>query len=356
MEQHWRTRASFTGDDWHELRDAQHARRDQVVAALAGRVADVYQRCAVATGRTDEPLARLVRAQRVFHPRALYPTHDWLAAFWRARHGHLVPTLPGMVILDPMVRDWHRWAVQEVMRWLLHWPDLVRTYARALAAARVSGVESEEIDLWDELRPRYPLPPHPPPPPPRPAAADPPDVDYQGFEPQWACDPAGPAPAFPGDEWASMREEQYFYRHDTAAKVVRQVALAYRRATVVVGGGDDPVGSVLFDGRGLPLRAVMQAHAHLAAFWRLTNADNPPKPRLWEDGPIKAWQEWIVAEATAWIWDNPLLLRGFAVLLATAGSPAALDAERALWDELRIYYPLPLSDCLDLFDRRGAAD
>ena len=30
----WRTRPSFPGDDWHELRDAQRARRDDVVAVL----------------------------------------------------------------------------------------------------------------------------------------------------------------------------------------------------------------------------------------------------------------------------------------------------------------------------------
>jgi hypothetical protein len=142
--------------------------------------------------------------------------------------------------------------------------------------------------------------------------------------------------------------------------MVGHVARTYRRSAVVLAAQDDWVALRLVAAQPLPLRVVMQAHEHLAAFWRLTKGHLYPDPTFMDGGAWEAWQKWVTAEATLWIVDNPSLVRHTALLLASAGRPEALAAERALWAELRSYYPLPppeQDDLLDVSDqRKGRVD
>lgn len=156
-----RSRPCFRGDDWHELRDAQYVDRSDDLAGMAGTVHDMYQRACVVVGREDDAVAQSLRAGPFFDPQSLAPAHAHLAAVWRLRNGHVHPSLPGVVDMYPLVRDWQRWLSSEVILWIIDRPLLVRQAAIVVTRSLIQRTSTivAEMDLLDTLRDRYPLPP-----------------------------------------------------------------------------------------------------------------------------------------------------------------------------------------------------
>lgn len=152
------TRPVFPGDDWHELRDYLYDRKADVMSRVVGRVTDMYQRAAVVMGREDDAVAQSLRADKLFDLRTMYVTHGHLAAYWRCKQGHVNPTLPGTFDFEPEYRDWNEWVMHEATLWIIDNPRLVRLFCLALVNEHRNGLVAE-MDLWDELKAYYPLPP-----------------------------------------------------------------------------------------------------------------------------------------------------------------------------------------------------
>jgi hypothetical protein len=156
-----RSRPYFHGDDWHELRDAQYDDRWEDLAMMVGRVSDMYRRASVVMGREDDPVAEALRAGPYFDGRSLTVAHAHLAAFWRLRNGHVNPSLPGLLDLEPLLAEWRRWVIDEVTLWIIHRPILVRRAALVTTRSLVqrTGTILAEAELWESLKEFYPLPP-----------------------------------------------------------------------------------------------------------------------------------------------------------------------------------------------------
>jgi hypothetical protein len=156
-----RSRPSFRGDDWHELRDAQYAGRLDDLAMLVGEVSDMYLRACVVMGCEDDPVAEALRAGPFFDARSLFVAHARLAAVWRLRHGHVHPTVPGLLDLGPELAQWRAWVVGEVTFWILRRPLLLRRAALVVTRSLVQTPATivAEMDLRDSLADFYPLPP-----------------------------------------------------------------------------------------------------------------------------------------------------------------------------------------------------
>lgn len=153
----------FLGDCWHELRAAQTATRRDDLAEIAGQVTAMYRRASIVMGREDDPVAEALEAGPFFDGRSLIVAHAHLAAWRRLRQGHVHWPLPGIIDLDPLLREWSKWVRYEVVVWILRRPRLIRLATTVVArslAQRVATIEAER-DLWDGLRAEYPLPPNP---------------------------------------------------------------------------------------------------------------------------------------------------------------------------------------------------
>lgn len=156
-----RSQPGFHGDDWHELRDAQHDQRWDDLAVMVGRISDTYRRASVVMGCEDDPVAEALRAGPFFDGRSLVVAHSYLAAFWRHANGHVNPSLPGMLDLGPLLGQWRSWMRREASFWIIHHPILVRRVALVATRSLVQRVDTivAEMDLWESLREFYPLPP-----------------------------------------------------------------------------------------------------------------------------------------------------------------------------------------------------
>lgn len=153
----------FPGDCWHELRDAQMDDRWEDLAEMVGQVTAMYRRAAIVMGRETDPVAEALAAGPYFDGRSLIVVHAHLAAWWRLSQGHVHRPLPGIIALDPLLKDWRKWLRSEVVLWILDRPRLVRLAAIVVARSlvqRVATIEAE-MDLWEGLRAEYPLPPNP---------------------------------------------------------------------------------------------------------------------------------------------------------------------------------------------------
>ncbi len=161
MAEVWRTYPVFEGDDWHELRDAQYDQRENDLAIIMGRVCDMYLRASVVMAREDDPVAEAIRAGRFFDARSLMVAHAHLAAFWRLKHGHVNPSLPGILDMWSLLDAWENWVMHEVTLWILDNPRLVRLSALVCARSLVQTRDTivAEMDLWDALKEYYALPP-----------------------------------------------------------------------------------------------------------------------------------------------------------------------------------------------------
>lgn len=347
-----RSRPSFPGDDWGELRDAQVAETPRVLGELAGAIVSIYRHSATVMGRDDDPLLATLDADPYFDAHRLYVAAAHLAAYWRDLCGHLTPTLPGIVDLSPLIHDWQRWLVTEPHYWHLRRPDILRRFIALIAASRRGAdVSALEILLWEALQTYYPVPP-------RPWVRLPfahygyPETDRSTTEAILPNDEELPRPAFPGDNWAELRREQHCWRYETMEMVVGHVARSYRRCATVLAAERDPVAMRLTTMGPLPLRVVMLAHWHLAGFWRLANGYAEPDPDLYEPSlSDRSWRKWIMEESTLWVVEHPTLVRRFAILVASAGTPDAVATEHELMRELGRVYPLPPTDHDDLLDR-----
>ena len=159
-------------------------------------------------------------------------------------------------------------------------------------------------------------------------------------------------PAFKGDDWQELRDEQARWAADTMSRVVGEVKLYFQRAAVATDTQDSLLARTLRGEKEFDLRTVYVAHGHMAAHWRLSNGHlNPTLPELSRvDRLADEFMDWAKREPTQWFFENPRLLHLFAVATAGWQSVNTLQNEMALWDELKSWYPLPPPENLDLFD------
>jgi len=154
-----KTRPVFPGDDWGELRDEQMEQANFILARIAGVVARHYQRSAIVLGREDDAVAVELRREHWFDARAGYVAYAHLAAVWRLRRRLLVDRLEGVTDLFPLIGEWQTWVLSEAGQWFLDNPRLLRLFALVLAKWQTRDTILHEMDLWDELKSFYPLPP-----------------------------------------------------------------------------------------------------------------------------------------------------------------------------------------------------
>ena len=121
----------FDGDDYHELRGLQHALRRTAISEWLGRMRDAYMRAWLITGKPPDTLKRQLDGGSRVSTSPFEPSHDYLAAWWRHRHGHIQPVLPGLITAEQQSYDWLNWLRGEVDQWALWEPAMLRRMLEA---------------------------------------------------------------------------------------------------------------------------------------------------------------------------------------------------------------------------------
>jgi hypothetical protein len=163
-----RSPQNFRNDLHHDVRDFILDNRAGTTAALAEAAARAYLSAAHLLGRPDDPVADCLQNEPRFDLRTLWVAHDMLAAHWRSRY------LPLFISVDPSIRRYllwwnfcsykavlngfQDWIVAELALWCVHDPLIVRTVCLILVQQNVSAGIVAEMDLFDLLSRRYPVP------------------------------------------------------------------------------------------------------------------------------------------------------------------------------------------------------
>ncbi|MFN3825797.1 MAG: hypothetical protein ACK4RN_17660 [Pseudorhodobacter sp.] len=168
-----RSKPNFAGDLQHDFRDFQYERRAETLSLLIGEVTGIYLRACTVLGMEDDPIADCLRADDHFDLRAFQVVHDFLAAWWRKHHLGFAMN-PDDSRPPPEGRKWipltsyralldcfHRRLLGEVAIWALHEPRIIRQFCLVQVKDGSPGGIMAEIDLFDSLRHRYPLPESP---------------------------------------------------------------------------------------------------------------------------------------------------------------------------------------------------
>lgn len=164
-----RSPMAFPGDLQHDFRDFQLENRVEIIAAWMSTAADIYLRAARLLNRRDDQIAMSFEVFDMLDARTLWASHDFMAAYWRAKWlkaaltgRHLVVEPPFKCVPIYTYRD-----LQDAfLTWLLHqtqhWANKDAARFRAMCLSIVGDHspkgQADEMAFLYGLKKSYPLP------------------------------------------------------------------------------------------------------------------------------------------------------------------------------------------------------
>ncbi len=161
-------------------------------------------------------------------------------------------------------------------------------------------------------------------------------------------------PNFAIDTQHDLRDVMQDRRLDTIAGWSGAVCAAYLEATVILGIANDPIALCLTDDALVDARTLWVAHDHMAAHWRsafltvilgskpaFVGHDDDSWLNISYTGLLFAYRQFLLSELALWRTDAPILIRLFCKAIVGEHTPSGRLDEAALFDALRLRYPIP---------------